>query len=61
MAVCSFAGHKEVYDADMASKMQTEVDCLVKENDAVEFLVYPVCLSGMLSYFFLLAALRART
>ena len=32
MAVCSFAGHKEVYDADMASKMQTEVDRLVKEN-----------------------------
>ena len=48
MAVCSFAGHKEVYDADMASKMQTEVDRLVKENDAVEFLVYPVYPSGML-------------
>lgn len=61
MAVCSFAGHKEVYDADMASKMQTEVDRLVKENDAVEFLVYPVYPSGMLSYFFLLAALKART
>lgn len=58
MAVCSFAGHTEVYDADLASRVQAEVDRLAKEYEAVEFLVYP---AGMSSYIFLLAVLRART
>ena len=58
MVVCSFAGHKEVYDADLVSRMQAEVDRLVKEHEAVEFLVYPC---GGYSYAFLLATLRVRT
>ena len=58
MAVCSFAGHKEVYDAGLASRAQAEVDRLVNEHESVEFLVYP---SGGYSSVFLLAALRART
>lgn len=58
MAVCSFVGHREVYDTDLSSKIQTEVDRLIKEHESVEFLVYT---AGTFSDICLLAVLRAKT
>ena len=58
MAVCSFIGHRDVYDVDMISRMQAAIDQLTAENETIEFLVYP---DWIFSYIFLLAAMRART
>ena len=30
-AVCSFIGHRDIYDADIESRLQAAVDTLVKE------------------------------
>lgn len=57
MAVCSFIGHQDVYDADIESRMQNVVDRLVDGQEAVEFFIYP---HGESSKAFLLAALGAR-
>ena len=58
MAVCSFIGHRDVYDADIISRMQAAIDQLTAESETVEFLVY-TC--DVFSCVFLLAAMRART
>ena len=58
MAICSFVGHRDVYDVDIQSRMQAVVDQLLIEHETVEFLIYP---DGAFSCVFLLAALRART
>ncbi len=56
--ICSFIGHKDVYDADIQFRIQSTVDGLVAEYEAVEFYVYP---DGDFSYICLLVALKART
>lgn len=58
MAVCSFIGHREIFDADIESKLQTAVDTLVKEYESIEFMIYP---RDRFYHFCLLAVLRART
>lgn len=40
MAICSFFGHKDVYDADIDTMLQSAVEKVVEENKTVEFLVY---------------------
>lgn len=57
MAVCSFIGHRDVYDVDIESRVQPVIDRLVDSQEAVELFIYP---QGDFSYVFLLAALRAR-
>lgn len=58
MAVCSFIGHEEVYDADIESRVQLAIDQIVESHDSVEFLIYP---RGEFYKKCLLAALKART
>lgn len=57
-AVCSFIGHREIFDADIESKLQLAVNTLVKEYESVEFMIYP---RDRFYHFCLLAALRVRT
>lgn len=58
MAVCSFIGHEEVYDADIGSRVQLAINQIVENQDSVEFLIYP---HGEFYNICLLAVLRART
>ena len=39
MAICSFLGHEDVYDADIEARLQAAVNQVVAENDTVEFLL----------------------
>lgn len=58
MAICSFFGHKDVYDADIDTMLQSAVEKVVEENETVEFLVYQ---RGSFYNRCFLAALRARS
>ena len=58
IAVCSFIGHEEVYDADLEHRLQTVVEQIIEYHETVEFLIYP---RGRFYYLCMLAALRART
>ena len=57
-AVCSFIGHRDIYDADIESRLQAAVDTLVKEYESIEFMIYP---RDRFYHFCLLTVLRART
>ena len=59
MAVCLFLGHWDMFDADIDSRLQEAVECVVQKNKQVEFLVYA---SGYGQFYHrcLLAALRAK-
>ena len=41
IAVCSFIGHEEVYDADLEHRLQTVVEQIIEYHETVEFLIYP--------------------
>ena len=41
MAVCTFLGHQNVYDADIECRLQTAVNMVASENETVEFWLYP--------------------
>lgn len=58
MVICSFIGHSDVYDADMETRLQTEINKIIEAHANVEFLIY---LFNNFGYICLLAALRART
>ena len=58
MAVCSFLGHWDIYDADIENRLQAAVDKVVNRNESVEFWLYP---HGEFFNYCLLAVLRART
>lgn len=58
MAVCTFIGHREVYDAKIESMLQEAAEQVVEKYETVEFMLYPL---GDLFSCCLLAALRART
>ncbi|MCI8828696.1 MAG: hypothetical protein HFE98_07575 [Ruminiclostridium sp.] len=58
MAVCSFLGHREVYDINIDVRIQLAVNRIVEKNERVEFLLYPC---GNFYDWCLLAALRARS
>lgn len=58
MAVCSFIGHREVYDADILNRLQAAVNQIVEENDSVEFMIY---YQDVFFYCCLLASLRAKS
>ena len=57
MAVCTFLGHRDVYDADIECRLQTAVDMVASENETVEFWLYP---DGTFFNYCLLAVLRAK-
>jgi len=57
MAVCSFHGHKDIYDADMDTMLQSSVNQIVAKNKSVKFQIYH---HGQFSERCLLAALRAK-
>lgn len=58
MAVCSFLGHRDIYDTDIEDRLQTAIERIVNENEAVEFLLYH---RGDFSNQCILAALRVRS
>lgn len=58
MAICSFLGHRELYDVDIEGRLQAAVDQIVAENDTVEFLLHDY---GEFYNQCLLAAMRARS
>lgn len=60
MAVCSFIGHGDVYDADMELRLQAAIEQVLSENEAVEFLLYSVLNEEFFNYC-LMAALRIRS
>lgn len=60
MAVCSFIGHGDVYDADMESRLQSAIEQVLSENEPVEFLMYSVLNEEFFNYC-LMAALRTRS
>lgn len=41
MTVCSFLGHREIYDAEIDSTLQSAIDGIVQENGETDFLLYP--------------------
>lgn len=57
MAVCSFLGHRDIYDADIVDRLQAAAEQIINENDTVEFLLYQC---GDFSNQCILAALRVR-
>lgn len=40
MAICTFWGHKEIYDTGIDDMLQTAVNSIVQENDKTEILIY---------------------
>lgn len=57
MAVCSFFGHRDIYDTNLLEKLQDTVGQIVRENETVEFLIYP---NGNFYALALFAALQAK-
>lgn len=57
MAVCSFIGHADVYDADIEYRLQRAVEDVVNKNETVDFCLYP---HGDFFNYCLLAVLRAK-
>lgn len=57
MAVCSFIGHTDVYDADIEYRLQRAVEDVVSRNETVDFWLYP---HGEFSDYCLLAVWRAK-
>ena len=37
MIICTFVGHREVYDSKAKEKLKAEIERIIKENDGVEF------------------------
>lgn len=58
MIVCSFLGHRDIYDADITDRLQAAVERIVNKHNAVEFLLYQ---HGDFSSQCILAALRVRS
>lgn len=57
MAVCSFLGHRDIYDPDIRDRLQAAAERIAAGNQSVEFLLYQ---HGDFSNQCMLAALRAR-
>ncbi len=58
MAICSFFGHKDIYDTDIDAMLLSAVEKVIEENETVEFLVYQ---HGSFYNRCFLAALKARS
>lgn len=58
MAVCSFLGHWNVYDADIEYRLQAAVDEVMRQNESVDFWLHPW---GEFFNYCFLAVLRAKT